>query len=100
MQIVTSIKAALPTLKADFLKAETWIKTTTVAIVTGASADVIQLLHTGHEILFTHAGIVLLEHTFLGGAVVSVIGLFTKSPLTAKATTPIPTPEPVPTPTV
>ena len=43
-----------------------------------------QLLHADHEILFTHAGIVMLEHTFLGGAVVSVIGLFTKPPLTPK----------------
>ena len=84
MSIVARFKAALPRLKADLMKAETWVKTTVVAVVTGGTADVMQLIHQGHEILFTHAGIVLLEHTFLGGAVVSVIGLFTKSPLTSK----------------
>jgi hypothetical protein len=78
MKIVERITAALPTLKADFMK----VKTATVAIVTGASADVMQLLRGGHEILFTAEGHILLAHTFLGGALVSVIGLFTKSPLT------------------
>jgi hypothetical protein len=82
MQIATGIKAALPALKSDFSKAETWIKTTVVAVVTGASADVLALLHQGHDILFTSAGITMLEHTFIGGAVVSLIGLYTKSPLT------------------
>jgi hypothetical protein len=82
MKIVERITAALPTLKADFMKVETYVKTATVAIVTGASADVMQLLRGGHEILFTAEGHILLAHTFLGGALVSVIGLFTKSPLT------------------
>ena len=82
MNIVARITAALPALKAAFLKAETWAKTAIVAIITGATADVMQLLHGGHEILFTSAGLTLLTHTFLGGAIVSLIGLFTKSPLT------------------
>jgi hypothetical protein len=82
MKIVERITAALPTLKADFCKVETYVKTIVVAACTGAVADVAQLLHGGHEILFTPAGILLLKHSFLYGAACSVIGLFTKSPLT------------------
>jgi hypothetical protein len=84
MTIVARITAALPALKADFLKVETYVKTVVVAAATGAAADVAQLLHGGHEILFTPAGILLLKHSFLYGAACSVIGLFTRSPLTSQ----------------
>lgn len=84
MKMMDRIKEDLPRIKADFTKAETWIRTMVVAVVTGASADVLQVLRMGHDVLFTNAGMVLLEHTFIGGAVVSLIGLFTKSPISPR----------------
>ncbi len=82
MKIITSIKSKIPALKADFSRAETYVKTLVVAAATGAAADAAALLHGGHELLFTPAGIILLKHSFVYGAALSVIGLFTKSPLT------------------
>lgn len=76
----------LDTLKKDFAKAETYIKTGAVAAVTGGAGVLYQLLSSvGHESdMFTPEGIVKLKHTFLYGAAVGVIGLFTKSPLTTQ----------------
>lgn len=83
MNILTSIKQKLPALKADFSRAETYVKTLVVAAVSGAAADIVKVLSTADRdtILFTQAGLVILKHTFLYGAAVSLIGLFTKSPL-------------------
>lgn len=76
----------LDTLKADFAKAETYIKTGAVAAVSGGAGVLYQLISSaGHETdLFTPEGILKLKHTFLYGAAVGVIGLFTKSPLTSQ----------------
>lgn len=81
--LTDKLKAALPTLKQDFTKVETYVKTAVVAAVTGGVGVVGQLLTSlGHEAdWFSPAGIVKLKHTFLYGAALSVIGLFTKSPL-------------------
>ena len=43
MNILTSIKQKLPALKADFSRAETYVKTLVVASVSGAAADVVKL---------------------------------------------------------
>jgi hypothetical protein len=84
---VTSFKAKLPALKADFTRAETYVKTLVVTCAAGAAADVVKLFSTAdHEaLLFTQAGIVILKHTFLYGAASALLGLFVKSPLTATA---------------
>jgi len=72
----------IPALKGDVSRVETYVKTVAVAALTGAAADVAAVLHEGHEVLFTPAGILLLKHSFVYGAALSVIGLFTKRPLT------------------
>jgi hypothetical protein len=55
-----------------------------VAVATGAAAAVGRLIVNSEDqlALFTQAGLVQLRHAFLAGAVLSLIGLFTKSPLT------------------
>ena len=91
--VVTALKAKLPALKADFTRAETYVKTLVVTVAAGAAADVVKLFSTAdHEaLLFTQAGLVILKHTFLYGAAASLLGLFVKSPLTATAAaTPVP----------
>jgi hypothetical protein len=77
----------LDTLKKDFSKVETYVKTGAVAAVTGGAGVAYQLLSSvGHESdLFTPEGILKLKHTFLYGAAVSVIGLFMKTPLTSSS---------------
>lgn len=89
MSILTALKAKLPALKQDFTRAETYVKTVAVAVVTGAAADVAKLMTTtDHDaLLFTQAGIVMLKHTFMYGAASSLLGLFIKSPLTATTAT-------------
>lgn len=84
MAIADKVKAAFPTIKEDFLRVETYVKTVVVAAVTGGVGVVGQLLtNLGHEAdLFSPAGVVKLKHTFLYGAMLSIIGLFTKSPIT------------------
>lgn len=84
MSVSTYIQSKLPLLKQDLTRAETYIKTVTVAVLSGAATDVLKLLSSAdHEaLLFTHAGVISLQHTFVYGAAASLLGLFVKSPLT------------------
>jgi formate/nitrite transporter FocA (FNT family) len=79
----STITSLLPSLRADLGRAKTYVKTVVVAVVSGAAASTGQvLMSAGHEAdLFTPAGRTRLLHTFGYGAAVSVIGLFTRSPL-------------------
>jgi hypothetical protein len=74
----------LDTLTAAFTRAETYLKVAVVAVATGAVAAAGQLIVNSQDqaILFTPAGLMQLKHAFMAGAVLSLIGLFTKSPLT------------------
>lgn len=76
-----------PALVKDFSRAKTYSRTFIVATVTGAAAEAYQVIvNADHEaVLFTHTGLIRLSHTFLYSAALSLIGLFTKSPLTATA---------------
>jgi hypothetical protein len=76
-----------PALVKDFSRAKTYSRTFIVATVTGAAAEAYQVIvNADHEaVLFTHTGLVRLSHTFLYSAALSLIGLFTKSPLTSTA---------------
>ena len=78
-----AVTSLLPSLKADLGRAKTYVKTIAVAVISGAAASTGQvLMSAGHEAdLFTPAGRASLLHTFGYGAAVSVIGLFTRSPL-------------------
>lgn len=76
-----------PALVKDFSRAKTYSRTFIVATVTGAAAEAYQVIvNADHEaVLFTHTGLIRLSHTFLYSAALSLIGLFTKSPLVSTA---------------
>src|ERR1017187_9365562 len=86
-----TITSLLPSLRADLGRAKTYVKTVVVAVISGAAASTGQvLMSAGHEAdLFTPAGRASLLHTFGYGAAVSVIGLFTRSPLQTTITSAI-----------
>lgn len=77
------VKASLPELKKDLSQAATYVRSLAFAGITGAASAGAQFLtNVGHEeTLFTQAGILKLKHTFIYGAAISLIGLFTPSPL-------------------
>lgn len=77
------VKAALPELKKDLTQAVTYVRSLAFAGLTGAATAGSQFLaNVGHEeVLFTHDGLLKLKHSFIYGAALSLIGLFTPSPL-------------------
>ncbi len=85
----TTLVELLPSIRADFSRAGTYIKTVVVAVLGGAVGAVGDALSTNSNptSLFTHAGFLQMKHTFLYGAAVAVIGLFIRSPLKTTITT-------------
>jgi hypothetical protein len=81
--MATPIASLLPSVKADFSRAGTYIKTVAVAVLGGAVGAVGDALSNNSDptSLFTHAGFLQMKHTFLYGATVAVIGLFIRSPM-------------------
>src|ERR1017187_7713565 len=87
--MATPIASLLPSVKADFSRAGTYIKTVAVAVLGGAVGAVGDALSNNSDptSLFTHAGFLQMKHTFLYGATVAVIGLFIRSPMKTTITT-------------
>ena len=78
-----TVTELLPSIKADFSRAGTYIKTAAVAVLGGAVGAVGDVLSRNSDpsSLFTRDGFLQMKHTFLYGAAVAVIGLFIRSPL-------------------